>query len=814
MSTDARQYCGTSERRRRVLDFQGTVAVPGPGGPQLRQINGIDFVEVLDDDAPSEADRQRLIDVTFLKPDGVADLEADNFVITGGVRITGIKVLRLDPTADSLTVRLRVDAPGDFSPYVLRLQGLNGDAAPANFDPMLVMVEFSFKADCPTDFDCLPPDSGPTPWPPSPAIDYLAKDYESFRRLMLDRMALTIPGWTERSPADLGVTLVETLAFGADMASYYQDAVASEAYLSRARLRQSARRHARLLGYTAGEGVNARTFVAFTARQDVLPAGPPVLPVGTMLLTHPDRQKGLGNLPASLHPDPERIGEILRSGVRVFETMEPLPGLRVARNSLPLYAWGASSCCLEPGATMAHVVGTLADTGLAAGDVLILEELIPLGGDSNDPPDPAHRVAVRLDRAPIEMIDPLVAANQPEHHILEVHWYLADALPFALNIAPGAARARGNVVLADDGRTLDFAAANAVLPGGPLATPTRFMADLVGRAALVPAQAPTSPDGIGQPRRFRPALTIGPVTRAVPYNEVEARSRPARDALAQDSAQALAAIELVGDGETWVARSDLLNSDRFAPEFVVETRNDGTAELRFGDNRFGRAPQTRTGYEARVRVGNGAAGRIGADAIGHVVVDNDQLIDAVTNPLPAVGGVDPQTLTAIQLNAPHAFRTQRRAVTAADYANFAEQHPDVQRAVAEWRWTGSWRTVFIAVDRRGGRPVDATFETDLRGFLEPFRLAGHDVEIEPPSFVPLDVALVVCVAAGHYAEHVEVALLNRFSSGLQSDGTIGFFNPDAFSFGQKVMLSPIVAAAMAVPGVRWVGTRFYVTTNT
>ena len=51
---------------------------------------------------------------------------------------------------------------------------------------------------------------------PPPPIDYLAKDYASFRRLMLDRLALLVPDWRERNPADLGVALVELLAYAGD----------------------------------------------------------------------------------------------------------------------------------------------------------------------------------------------------------------------------------------------------------------------------------------------------------------------------------------------------------------------------------------------------------------------------------------------------------------------------------------------------------------------------------------------------------------------------------------------------------------------
>ena len=43
---------------------------------------------------------------------------------------------------------------------------------------------------------------------PAPLIDYLAKDYGSFRRLMLDRLSVIMPDWTERNPADPQVVKV------------------------------------------------------------------------------------------------------------------------------------------------------------------------------------------------------------------------------------------------------------------------------------------------------------------------------------------------------------------------------------------------------------------------------------------------------------------------------------------------------------------------------------------------------------------------------------------------------------------------------
>lgn len=104
-----------------------------------------------------------------------------------------------------------------------------------------------------------------------PIIDYLAKDYESFRQLILDRLASTVPSWTERHAADFGMTMVETLAFAADRLSYRQDAVATEAYIGTARQRRSLRRHGRLIDYVLHEGCNARAWVQITVDGDSVP---------------------------------------------------------------------------------------------------------------------------------------------------------------------------------------------------------------------------------------------------------------------------------------------------------------------------------------------------------------------------------------------------------------------------------------------------------------------------------------------------------------------------------------------------------------
>jgi hypothetical protein len=223
---------------------------------------GLEYVEVVDE-------QQLTLNVFFLGK-APQKIEKANVVLTGGRRIRDVQIQSVavkrqpDPTLDDY-LEVRVNKAGDFSNYTISLvKTLNGQ--PTNqpmdgFDPRYDQVTFSFKASCPTDLDCKQPCTCPPPRRTQPDIDYLAKDYESFRQLILDRLALIMPEWMETHAPDLGITLVELLAYAGDYLSYYQDAVATEAYLGTARERISVRRHARLVDYLMHDGCNARTWL-------------------------------------------------------------------------------------------------------------------------------------------------------------------------------------------------------------------------------------------------------------------------------------------------------------------------------------------------------------------------------------------------------------------------------------------------------------------------------------------------------------------------------------------------------------------------
>ena len=163
--------------------------------------------------------------------------------------------------------------------------------------------------------------------------------------------------------------------------------------------------------------------------------------------------------------------------------------------------------------------------------------------------------------------------------------------------------------------------------------------------------------------------------------------------------------------------------------------------------------------------------------------------------------MDPESIETVRQRAAYAFRIQERAVTPEDYATVTARHVQIQRAAATLRWTGSWHTAFVTADRLGGLDVDAAFEAELRQHLERYRLAGYDLEIDGPRFVPLEIDMQVLVQPNYFRSDVKVALLEVFSNRTLPDRRRGAFHPDQFTFGQPVYLSRLYAAAYAVPGV-------------
>ncbi len=314
-------------RRRRIREYN----VAG-------KVYGLDYVDVSED--------QLTLTVYFLGK-APAHIKKENVRIEGGRRIRTIKISGFElrhtskPEQDDFMV-INVEHPGDFSRYTLHLVTREEDAhgnlvdTPfKGFDPGYARVDFSFKTGVPGDIDCLAEDTCPPPAFVEPEINYLAKDYASFRQLILDRLALIMPDWKERHLPDLGIALVEIFAYAGDYLSYYQDAVATEAYLATARQRISVRRHVRLVDYLMHEGCNARALV------HVKMTGAPSLelkPNEVYFITGSNDALGVN----STELTPDDLGNVPASSYEVFEPLieepeQPMPlGLEDLKNAASL----------------------------------------------------------------------------------------------------------------------------------------------------------------------------------------------------------------------------------------------------------------------------------------------------------------------------------------------------------------------------------------------------------------------------------------------------------------------------------------------
>ena len=386
--------------------------------PATPSLNGIDYLEVASADQRA---LDRALPVTRCQgsrarvagPGAVADRRQASSV-DGGVRISArAGRVAATPTGDRPAASTSIGRATSRPTRCAWCVAATRRQPPAGFDPLLAAVDFSFKVDCPSDFDCAPTHALPARADRAePDIDYLAKDYASFRQLMLDRLASLMPDWQRAHVRRPRLTLVELLAYVGDQLSYYQDAVATEAYLGTARRRISVRRHARLVDYACTTAATRAPGSAFDVTSDQ--------PRGAARRCRPARA---ADRPAtSSGPvDPAGPGQAPRGGRAVmFETMHDVDGsMPIATHEIALLHLERRRVLPAAGATRATLLDRLGGA-LAAADPGRRPDV--RGGARPDhaagrDADPRTASAVRLTVA-------RTAAARPadEYQVIEIAW--------------------------------------------------------------------------------------------------------------------------------------------------------------------------------------------------------------------------------------------------------------------------------------------------------------------------------------------------------------------------------------------------------
>lgn len=603
---------------------------------------------------------------------------------------------------------------------------------------------------------------------PLGGLDYLAKDYASFLQLMYDTMAKEVPLWRERNPADLGVTVMEALALAADHLSYRQDAVANEAYVATARNRVSIARHLRLLGYRLHQGCNARVWLSFQVGRDL--EGTLTLPPGCTVTS------SLVGDPATTSPAqlPDALGTLPASPGSVFQTLSEAV-LDPALDELHVHDLSAPLGVLAEGTDHLLLRGHV--HGLHRGDAILFR---------------SHGAAGECHVAGIGQPPRHALAPEDSRPITEIVLADGDTLPFPIRAAatldgnsPAPITVHANLVLAEHG------------------TPVR---ELLGR--------------FGDAARHALTLAHRDLLWGEPYDAHRSRSCSAGSCLEQDPTRALprmSLIERTDDGSPdrrWLPHRDLVDCGPLDLAFTLDTADDGTCRLRFGDGVHGRQPTPGAELEAIYLVGDPSNAKVGPDILTRLDLTSIPGIDphaaasvAVHNPLPSAGQVAPEAADRARILAPHVARQPRGLVTGQDCAARAARFETVLRTLAQRRWTGSWSTDRVLVQRSNALPVDAQFKARLQRHLGPRLLVDRELEIREAPWLGIDLAIHLHVPSNRSPDTVRRAVRHSLLGDAQAAGPAAFFHPDHFGFGEVLHLDTILDRVMSVPGVAFAEAR-------
>lgn len=739
-------------------------------------LNGIDFVEIAD---PA----QTLLRVHFLNTVAVeGTLSATDPVrISGGEAVATVPVDAIaagDWTTDDAgrpVLTLRTPFPGDFSHYRLAV------SSPV-LDPFFASILFTFKAGCPSTLDCAADEECEPDDTAAPAIDYLAKDFTSFRTALLDYAASAYPQWVERDEPDVGVMLVELLSAAGDDLSYLQDRITGESTLATATQQVSAMRHARLVDYEPTPATSAETLVQIDVAFPGLARGLTIgagLPDGTTLPFE------LGG--PLLDPDSGAV----RTDPLVVDprwNRSDHAGAQPVARILP-YWWDDALVCLPAGTTELWVRGQ--GYGFPVGDpkegTVGLAVLIDTAAPTEA--DPPVREIVHLTGA-TEEVDPLYGVG-----LTHLTWDATEAL--TVEHALDRTVLAGNLVAAVEGQRYT----------------ERFVIE----------PDPTGPDApLAAVVRSGPDAGCDDATPQYLHTLRAGMLAWVRESNARIPEIAVVELpETSGDTATvWRWRRTLLDADLFERAYTVdpvvyrdlrrsprdlpwfEYDGDDGDSVRFGDGVFGELPPPGAGFEVTYRTTAGARGNVAADAVTIVGDDLAGIVLSATNPFSATGGEDRESIAHIRDSAPYAFRARQfRAVRAEDYTATAKELPWVLDAGTKVRWTGSWLSVFTTAQPPTGEAPSIQQTGELIELLDRRRLAGYDVHTPAPRYVGLDIVVAVCALPGARPGEVEEAVLDELGTGRTCDGRLGFFAPGRLRFGAPLERSELEASVQRATGV-------------
>jgi predicted phage baseplate assembly protein len=207
--------------------------------------------------------------------------------------------------------------------------------------------------------------------------------------------------------------------------------------------------------------------------------------------------------------------------------------------------------------------------------------------------------------------------------------------------------------------------------------------------------------------------------------------------------------------------------------------NAAASVIRFGDGTNGRIPSAGAEIVAlEYRHGGGTAGNV---AVGSIQTPLSLLtgISEVTNPRPASGGLDEESLEDFRRNAPLRLRHRGRAVASSDFATLAMEAGEFGHAVAlslfhpdfpEVEVPGAITVVVVPKnDEISPQPSPDQIEAVCR-YLEPRRLLTTELRVKGPEYVFIQVQAQVAVEPSAAFDRVRMEIIRAINTSLDPLG--------------------------------------------
>ncbi|MFC0397365.1 putative baseplate assembly protein [Paraburkholderia rhizosphaerae] len=244
----------------------------------------------------------------------------------------------------------------------------------------------------------------------------------------------------------------------------------------------------------------------------------------------------------------------------------------------------------------------------------------------------------------------------------------------------------------------------------------------------------------------------------------------------------------------WTEAASLYAQPPNAHVYALERDENAVTTLRFGDGIEGaRLPGGQNNVRLRYRKGLGVAGNLRTGQLT-TLLTRPLGVRSVINANDATGGQDPEAPEATRSNAPLPILTLERAVSAADYANYARSFAGIARACALWIGSGFARGVYLTVAGPDGRAV-ATDSDTYANLVDSLRRHGDPlipIRVQTYTNTTFTLKLALRLTGDADPDLVPQAVLAALRQA---------FSFDARDFGQSVTLDELYAVIQHVEGV-------------